>query len=340
MWHHSKAQAGQGTAGNPQNVAVGVPDPVKTSFGWLQPGTIVETVLPGFSGAHVWKVTCRDQSYALKRWPAGQPVHLSLPSIHQLMIQARRGGVTVIPEVCRTGAKETCLSFDNSFWDACSWQHGQPDPQPNESRLRSAMKLLTSLHAIWRTSNERRTASCPAIQLQHRRLLEWTTIELEWLKQQVAHHPLFRQAAVLFELHRPGALRRLAPWLNHQVALQPCLGDVWADHVLFEGDQVTGLIDFGSVRFDHPTQDLARLIGSYTQGDAVRRQLALSYYAPMTNEWEQLLMVLDDSGTIVGLGNWLRWLILEKRTVVDPHRTMARLQKLVMRLEHCFSSHR
>ena len=76
----------------------------------------------------------------------------------------------------------------------------------------------------------------------------------------------------LFNGWNPGSL--------FEISLHPCLGDVWAEHVLFEGNQITGLIDFGGMRYDHPAQDLARLLGSYTQGDVLRRQLALTQYAP------------------------------------------------------------
>lgn len=332
MWHHSKAQAGERTAGKLQNVKVGVPDAVQASFGWLHPNTVVERMPAGFSGATVWKVTCRDQSYALKRWPVGHPVHLDLSSIHQLIIQLRLDSLSAIPEVCQTTKNESVLSVAGTLWDACSWQRGQPDSQPDNSRLKSAMELLARVHVLWRTGNERRSAICPAVLLQHRRLYDWTTMEIEQVKQQATHVHLFCEAVNLFKKHRSQALQRLASWLHRKVPLQPCLGDVWCEHILFEGNQVTGLIDFGGVRYDHPAQDLARLIGSYTQGDAVRRLAALSYYSPLTPELEQLTVLLDEAGAIVGVGNWLRWMVLEKRIFADQSRAIKRLQLLVNRL--------
>lgn len=334
MWHHSKAQAGQGTAGNLQNVQVRIPDAVQAAFGWNTQRIQVLEVQPGFSGASVWKIITQERSFALKCWPAGQPVHNDLQTIHQLMMQARQLDLHAVPEVQRTMDGNTVFTHDGVLWDASSWQPGQPDCQPGENRIRSAMVLLSRLHALWRSQNERRFEVCPAVVLQHRRLSDWTADEFELLKRKIPSVGKLRESVNLFEQYRTHAVQRLAPWLNRRFSLQPCLGDVWADHVLFEGDQVTGLIDFGGVRYDHPAQDLARLVGSYTQGDAIRRQLAFSCYAPITPEMEQLSILLDDTGTIVGLGNWLRWLILEERNFADQPRAITRLQQLISRLIH------
>src|SRR5438874_648348 len=40
------------------------------------------------------------------------------------------------------------------------------------------------------------------------------------------------------------AERRLAPWADRPVPVQPCLCDIHHDHVLFAGDEVTGIIDY------------------------------------------------------------------------------------------------
>src|SRR5256885_2022920 len=48
----------------------------------------------------------------------------------------------------------------------------------------------------------------------------------------------------------------LTPWSTGELALHPCLCDVWHDHVLFEGDAVSGIVDYGSVKIDHASADL------------------------------------------------------------------------------------
>ena len=54
--------------------------------------------------------------------------------------------------------------------------------------------------------------------------------------------------------------------------------DLWHDHILFTGNAVTGLIDFGSVKEDHVAVDLARLLGSMIGDDAAIWEVGLSAY--------------------------------------------------------------
>lgn len=60
----------------------------------------------------------------------------------------------------------------------------------------------------------------------------------------------------------PWAIEQLKPLADVSFRLQPCIRDIWHDHVLFDGDRVTGLIDFGAMQIDTPATDIARLVGS------------------------------------------------------------------------------
>jgi Ser/Thr protein kinase RdoA (MazF antagonist) len=120
------------------------------------------------------------------------------------------------------------------------------------------------------------------------------------------------------------------------MSLQFCLCDVWHDHVLFEGDVVTGLVDYGGVKIDHVAVDLARLLGSMVEDRADLRTAGLEAYQrirPLSLQEEELVSVLDETGTLVGLITWLKWLYVDGRQFDDREAAVSRLQMLVKRVE-------
>ena len=164
------------------------------------------------------------------------------------------------------------------------------------------------------------------------RLLGWEDAAFQKMTAKAEGVPLLTDAVELLKEKLIPAAQRLTRWRSKPLPLQCIVGDLWAEHVLFTGDQVTGLIDLATVRLDHPAHDVARLLGSYCQGDATRRAMALNYYPPLP-DLEPLVNTLDEAGTVVALGNWLRWLALEQRPALFHPRALDRLQAVVNRLQ-------
>lgn len=332
MWRHSKAQTGHGKSEPPVGLDSGPPNDVLTQYGWSSQTAGIMTIPHGFSGARVWQIAHKELLFALKCWPPGHPVYMPLSEIHRLMLMAREAGLKMVPAVMLTIKGQGVVSHRDCLWEATSWQPGTPDANPNDERFRSAIQTLAQLHAVWRTTATGRVGPCPAVQLQTQRLAAWTQDEFELLNRRTGE-PILDHAISLFIQHHHTALERLRPWLARQFPLHPCLADVWSDHVLFTSNEVTGMIDFGAMRFDHPAQDLARLIGSYTQGHTERRAWAMASYVPYSDELERLAILLDDTGAVVGLGNWLRWLLIEQRPV-DSMKALSRVRWLVDRFSN------
>jgi len=129
---------------------------------------------------------------------------------------------------------------------------------------------------------------------------------------------------------------QLAPWIERHLPLQPCLCDIWHDHVLFTGDAVTGIADYGSIKIDHVAVDLARLLGSMAGNDRDLWQAGLRAYVrqrPLPEEEQALVAILDKTGTMLGAANWLMWLYRDGKSFEDRQAVAVRLAELVQRIE-------
>jgi hypothetical protein len=120
------------------------------------------------------------------------------------------------------------------------------------------------------------------------------------------------------------------------VLAQPCLRDVWGAHVLFTGDAVTGVVDYGAVKPDHPAGDLARLLGDLVGDDPEPFAAGLAAYRAAGGELDVpdgFVRLLDRTGVVCGVINWLLRLGDPTYPCPDPARVAARLDRLTARVE-------
>ena len=125
-------------------------------------------------------------------------------------------------------------------------------------------------------------------------------------------------------------------WAAEKVPLQPCLRDIWHDHVLFEGDRVSGLIDFGSVQFDNVAANVARLLGSMLGDDAAAWQRGLAAFEtvrPLSDVEKSLVSAFDKSTVLMAGLNWLQWFFREGRQFDDRGAVIARVDTILARME-------
>jgi Ser/Thr protein kinase RdoA (MazF antagonist) len=297
----------------------------------------------GFSGASLWRVGGMAGPLCLRAWPEAGLTPSDLHAIHLLMEQASSAGLKFVPNILRTRQGATFVGQSGRFWELTTWMPGRADfhlhPQP--ARLAAACTALARLHAAW-SKGASNAVPCPGVRRRLESLLQWKAlVDSGW-------HPAF--AAGDMDPVRPWAEKAwrllprhigrlpdlLAPWFKTPVPVQPCLCDIWHDHVLFEDDQVTGLVDYGSIKRDQVAVDLARLLGSMIGDDEQMRAVGIEAYRrvrPFGTDEEALMKVLDETGTVLGAANWLRWLYYDGRQYADRDAAARRLAALVVRIE-------
>jgi Ser/Thr protein kinase RdoA (MazF antagonist) len=297
----------------------------------------------GFSGACLWRVEAMHGWLCLRAWPPRQSLDGYLSDVHRLMEKARAAGLFFVPAVERVTEGQTFVFQSDRFWDMTLWMPGRADfhskPQPH--RLANACGSLARLHLAWQAALAS-AAPCPAIGRRLQMRHEWMNLVATGWRPTVLREPgvLFgntvKRAWSLLEVWARKLLSMLAPWNDRRVPVQPCHCDLWHDHVQFEQDEVVALLDYGSVKTDHVAVDLARLLGSMAGDDQDLWASGLAGYRtvrPLSIEEESLVHVLDRTGTVLALANWLKWLYHESRVFPGRQAVAHRLAGLVNRVE-------
>jgi homoserine kinase type II len=301
----------------------------------------------GFSGATFWRVETPMGPFCLRRWPREHPSLERLQFIHAVLTYAANRGISTIPVPLPTHRKNTFVRYDRQFWELSSWLPGAPtEPAETGKRIPAALTALAEFHrtveAFPRESSLSGEGPAPGIVKRRERLKQLTEGELDELTRSIVPQRWpagVNAASRLVELF-PKACGRVETALVAASALavsrQPCLRDVWSDHLLFTGAKVTGIIDFGALDWENVAADVARLLGSMAGDDLLAWQRGLAAYEavrPLAEEERQLIAAFDHSQTLLGGLNWIDWIYRQQRPFEGLDRVLARLQQYVRRME-------
>lgn len=296
----------------------------------------------GFSGARIWRGDADSgRSYCLRAWPTGRTTVERLEIIHTAQ---DRCPLPITPKVARTRDGKSYLQRGEQFWEVSDWMPGHADfhTNPTDTKLLAAMDALASIHVCWRPSSPREIP-CPAVGRIRAAFANWRKLLQSGFKldYRLPHPPeIHERARRAWNALLGGtfaAEHSLIEWLDRPVPVQLCFCDVWHDHILYEGNEVTAIIDFGAVKLDCVAIDLARLLGSLIPDEPERMKRALAVWSAQMQVPQivvDLVPVLDQVGKIVGLTNWLRWLYLDDRPVSDPGQVLRRMDALLRRVEN------
>lgn len=279
----------------------------------------------GLSSALTWSCQSIQGETCLRAWPEGGITPERLHFIHAALLQARSEGIEIVPQVHTADSGSTFIEAAGRLWELTQWMPGTADylQQPSDLRLRSAMSALAQLHRVWATHTIAQPS--PAVASRVELLKMWLCAPpVRFDGSGLASKDTWENQLAAETL---GALTRWGPSLLAQLQeLAPersethfVLRDIWSDHVLFTGDQVTGIIDFGAARVDEPATDVARLLGSLEPSDSGRWSLGLELYKDASGVVDQRRVeLLDRASTLLSAAQWLRWLLVEQREFPVP----------------------
>jgi Ser/Thr protein kinase RdoA (MazF antagonist) len=301
----------------------------------------------GFSGASFWRATTAAGPLCLRRWPAEHPSRERLTFIHAVLRHVHQQGLAFIPAPLETGTGQTFVSHAGHFWELTQWLAGTAGfhTAHSDQKLAAAMRALAQFHTAAATfpAASPQHESSPGLQERLARINELLQSGCHQIAAAITPHfwselePRARRLLTLFANRAPAVLARVESAARVAVPMQPCIRDVWHDHVLFTGDAVSGIIDFGALRVESVAADIARLLGSLIGDniDAWHHGLA-AYRAvrPLSPDEQSLVRVFDESAVLLSGMNWLDWLYVQHRHFDDRPRILARLDETLTRLEH------
>jgi Ser/Thr protein kinase RdoA (MazF antagonist) len=308
----------------------------------------------GFSGASIWRIETEAGPFALRALGAESVDRSRLAGLHRLVTHIRKCGVTQVPVPLAAIDGATFFEAGQTIWQLEPWLPGVADfhARPSELRLVAAMTCLALWHRAaagfapldagrqWFFTS--RSGTSPGLAERAREISRWNRETCELVRQRLESSPwkefgeLGRKVLDQFVQVGPRIAARLNLGLGSKVPLQPCLRDIWHDHVLFTGNEVTGMIDPHAARSDSVATDLARLLGSLVGDDRVAWEAGLNAYQqvrPLALEELALVELFDQSAVLLSGLTWLDWVCLQGRAFDDRVKVAARLRTIVERLE-------
>jgi homoserine kinase type II len=299
----------------------------------------------GFSGARFWKITDPRGTFCLRRWPVEYPTCERLTWIHAVLHHVARVGFTRLPLPRPTRAGATWVEHEGQLWELTPWMPGEANfhRSPRPEKLAAALHALAEFHlAAASFPGGTGYGNSPGVLQRLERIEHWLNGGLERLVEAMTPSiwpELYPRAGRVFDgvRARAGSVRlALARAAELRVALQPCIRDVWHDHLLFQGDTVSGVVDFGSMASDTVACDIGRLLGSLARDDAERWNAGVAAYQqirPMGEAELELVNCFDRSTIVLGGLNWLQWIYGENRQFSDPAAVLRRIDEILARLE-------
>jgi homoserine kinase type II len=298
----------------------------------------------GFSGAQFWRISTPETAWCLRRWPTEHPTAEQLEFIHAVLFHVAKQGVRFLPVPRLTKDGGSYLCYEGHLWELAPWLAGKADfrAAPSRVKLRAALQALAQFHqaAASFPLAPPRSAPSPGLVRRIAMLRRWRSGDAAALAATISPTcwpELYSRSQRILDRFAAGAATvaaMLEGLATVEVPLQPCIGDIWHPHVLFQGERVSGLIDFGSLRIDNVGTDIARLLGSLAGDDTGAWQEGLDAYGairPLSDIERTLLSAFDRSTVLMAGLNWLDWIYRQGRQFEDPQAVLARIDEINLR---------
>lgn len=292
----------------------------------------------GLSGARLWRFDATAGPVVARAWPPEMDA-ARLARIHGWMGEAVHLGFVPAPIADRRG--RTYRSAGGRLWEVAPWMPGRAvaDRPPSTAEVGAGFLALGAFHRA--LARHRMEGPSPGLRA---RLAELAALRregfdaLDRVLDRAGADPFAVRARRWLDLARARAgsvAEGLRAEAERVVPLQPCLRDARPDHLLFVGDRVAGLVDFGAMGIETIAADLSRLMAEWIGPDRGLRAEALAAYAtsrPLEGVEVDQIAAFERTGAVLGGARWVRWHFVEGRRFDDPAAVVKGLRRALDRM--------
>ena len=294
----------------------------------------------GLSGARLFRFRSARGPMVARLWPEDGPGVDRIVQVHAWMNRASH--LDFVPQPLPTIDGRTTVKLGDQVWEITPWLPGSADPgrPPSPAHLWAMFERLADY--LSSMDLDRSEGLSPGLAERVRQLDRWLRDDFADLGVRLRSCPTDPAASIArawLDLARgraPSLLASTRRASRRPLPLQPCLRDARPDHFLFEGDRLTGLVDFGAMSRDSVAGDLARLLSEGVGPSPEARAQAIAAFEGIRPLADREILAIESFGAanaVLGGGRWARWHFLEGRTFGDPGAVLRGLTRGLERLQ-------
>lgn len=261
------------------------------------------SVLPnksGLSGSHVYKITSVEGVFVLKSYQ--KSTLSSLQSANILLEKVRKNGFDLFPLIIPSKHNEKFVYQNGFYWDLSTWIPGI-SPEISNCNLFESMGKLVQFH-IASGFNQSEFAIMPAMEKRVREINSFSISSINL--SSISFIPIPILVEHLKWIRQQLLCLNVAPL--PRINIQVCWGDARKENLLFNNGEISGFIDYCSMRKDCREVDVSRMISSFAGDDYKMWSDGLDEYSSKYPINYLVCRRLDILGTINSLHRWLNWL--------------------------------
>jgi aminoglycoside phosphotransferase (APT) family kinase protein len=296
----------------------------------------------GLSGAKLWRFRAAHDALLLRAWPSHGPGRDHLERVHHWLALTAELGFVPVP--IRDRAGQSLQEWNGSLWEITPWLMGTADSSrpPGLEHLQLAFKGLAAFHQL--LAVEQVEAVSTGLQQRHDEIVRLIRGGFRALESAINHQNEVRGSDRTIALAWLGHAQTVAPVVleplgrvsSRVIRVQPTLRDARPEHFLFEGERLSGLVDFGAMGVESVAADLARLSGEWLDGDPAARREAIASYElvrPLDPAEARLIDFFEMTTALLVGERWVRWHFVENRSFDDPEAVSKGLERGLIRVE-------